>query len=180
MLTGAEAALVVNNCAAATFLVISALCRRREVIVSRGELVEIGGSFRMPDVMKSSGAKMVEIGTTNKTHLADYESAITDKTAAILKVHTSNYRIMGFTSAVSIEDSVKLAHSHDLPLLYDMGSGVVEDLQQWGYPHEPLAQEMGASLAQFSIAWCLQNPHVSSVITGASRVDQVSENMPAA
>ncbi|MGH1365111.1 MAG: L-seryl-tRNA(Sec) selenium transferase [Calditrichia bacterium] len=142
LLTGAEAAMVVNNCAAATLLALSAICRRKEVPVSRGELVEIGGSFRMPDVMKFSGAKMVEIGTTNKTHLQDYAEAVNEKTAAILKVHYSNYRIVGFTKEVSIAELGELAQQKQVPLIYDMGSGMLEDMQHLGYPYEPTAREI--------------------------------------
>lgn len=141
LITGAEDAVVVNNNAAAVLLVLNSLCRRKEVPVSRGELVEIGGSFRMPEVMKAGLVKMVEVGTTNKTHLKDYEEALNSRTGAILKVHTSNYRVVGFTAAVSVGDLVNLAGRHGIPLIYDMGSGVIEDIEQWGYSHEPVARE---------------------------------------
>ncbi len=179
LLTGAEAALVVNNCAAAVFLVLNTLSKRREVIVSRGELVEIGGAFRMPDVMKSSGAKMVEIGTTNKTHLQDYETAITRKTGAILKVHTSNYRILGFTESVEIETLVELAHRHHLPLIYDMGSGVLEDLQQWGFPYEPLAGEMlakGVDVITFSGDKVLGGPQAGIILGKKEFLGKIKKN----
>jgi len=152
-LTGAEDAIVVNNCAAAILLALTAICRRKEVPVSRGELVEIGGSFRMPDVMKFSGAKMVEVGTTNKTHLRDYAEAITEKTSALLKVHCSNYRIVGFTKDVSIGELANLAHQHELPFIYDMGSGMMEDMQHLGYPYEPTVRDIlseGVDLVVFS------------------------------
>jgi L-seryl-tRNA(Ser) seleniumtransferase len=153
LITGAEDAVVVNNNAAAVLLVLNSLCRRKEVPVSRGELVEIGGSFRMPEVMKAGLVKMVEVGTTNKTHLKDYEEALNSRTGAILKVHTSNYRVMGFTEAVSVNDLVNLARKHAIPLIYDMGSGVIEDIEQWGYPHEPVAckyVETGVDVITFS------------------------------
>ncbi len=153
LITGAEAALVVNNCAAAIFLTLTALCRRKEVPVSRGELVEIGGSFRMPEVMKASGAKMVEIGTTNKTHRHDYEAAISPKTGALLKVHTSNYRVLGFTGSVAVAELVTLAHRHGLPLIFDMGSGVLSDVLPETLSGEPLVAEViraGADVITFS------------------------------
>jgi L-seryl-tRNA(Ser) seleniumtransferase len=179
LITGAESALVVNNCAAAVLLVLNTLCNRKEVPVSRGELVEIGGSFRMPDVMKSSGAKMIEIGTTNKTHLQDYQSAITPKTGALLKVHASNYRIMGFTGNVDIADLVALARQKGLPAIYDMGSGVIEDLQQWGYPYEPLAREMmeaGFDVVTFSGDKVLGGPQAGIIIGKRKWLDKIKKN----
>jgi L-seryl-tRNA(Ser) seleniumtransferase len=179
LITGAESALVVNNCAAAVLLVLNTLCTRKEVPVSRGELVEIGGSFRMPDVMKSSGAKMIEIGTTNKTHLQDYQSAITPKTGALLKVHASNYRIMGFTGNVDIADLVALARQKGLPAIYDMGSGVIEDLQQWGYPYEPLAREMmeaGFDVVTFSGDKVLGGPQAGIIIGKRKWLDKIKKN----
>jgi len=179
LITGAEAALVVNNCAAAVLLALNTLCKRREVPVSRGELVEIGGSFRMPDVMKASGARMVEIGTTNKTHLKDYEQAITSKTSALLKVHTSNYRIMGFTQSADEAGLVELAHRHNLPLIYDMGSGVIEDLQQWGYPHEPVTREMmemGVDVVTFSGDKVLGGPQAGIIIGKKKWLDKIKKN----
>ena len=127
-LTGAEAALVVNNNAAACLLALTALCRGREVIVSRGQLVEIGGSFRMPDVMRLSGARLVEVGTTNRTRAADYEEAVTGRTAAVMRVHTSNFRVTGFTESASLAEMSEVARRHSLLLLDDLGSGAIEEL----------------------------------------------------
>ena len=122
--------MAVNNNAAAVMLILSSMAKGGEVIVSRGELVEIGGKFRIPDVMEQSGASLVEVGTTNKTHYSDYEEAITENTKALLKVHTSNYRIVGFTDTVTIDDLVPLAKEHDLPIIEDLGSGVLIDLSK--------------------------------------------------
>jgi len=140
-LTGAEAATVVNNNAAATMLVLAALAAQKEIIVSRGQLIEIGGSFRLPEVMAQSGARLVEVGATNRTHLRDYERAITADTAAIMRVHPSNYRVVGFTSEVPLPDLVKLAHSRNLPLLDDLGAGALVGLEQFSMPHEPTIAE---------------------------------------
>ena len=137
-ITGAAAATVVNNNAAAVLLTIAALAREREVIISRGELVEIGGAFRMPDVMASAGAEMVEVGTTNRTHAQDYERAITPRTGLVMKVHTSNYAVQGFTHAVDEATLAGIAHAHGLPLATDLGSGSLVDLAQYGLPREPL------------------------------------------
>jgi L-seryl-tRNA(Ser) seleniumtransferase len=143
-LTGAEAAMAVNNNASAVLLGIAALARRKEAIVSRGQLVEIGGSFRIPDIMRESGAKMVEVGTTNKTHLRDYENAITPRTGLILKVHSSNYRVVGFTEEVPVADLVALGAEHGIPVFEDQGSGVLIDLAKYGLPGEPT---IGAAIA---------------------------------
>ena len=129
-LTGAEAAMAVNNNAAAVMLILSSMAKGGEVVVSRGELVEIGGKFRIPDVMEQSGASLVEVGTTNKTHYSDYEEAITEETKALLKVHTSNYRIVGFTETVTIDELIPIAQEHDIPIIEDLGSGVLIDLSK--------------------------------------------------
>jgi len=144
-LTGAEAATVVNNNAAATSIVLNTVAKGKEVIVSRGQLVEIGGSFRLPDVMAASGAKLVEVGTTNKTHPADYQRAITDQSAAILRVHPSNYRIVGFTSEVSLAELVEIAHSRGILLIDDVGAGPLVDVSRFGLQKEPTLRESVAA-----------------------------------
>ena len=144
-LTGAEAAMAVNNNAAAVMLGIAALARGKEAVVSRGQLVEIGGSFRIPDIMRESGATMVEIGTTNKTHLADYERALTPNTGLFLKVHSSNYRVVGFTEEVPLADLVALGAPHGIPVMEDQGSGVLFDLRPFGLPEEPTVAESVAA-----------------------------------
>ncbi|MGB9742262.1 MAG: L-seryl-tRNA(Sec) selenium transferase [candidate division WOR-3 bacterium] len=152
-LTGAEAAMVVNNNCAATLLILSTIAKGREVIVSRGQLIEIGGSFRIPEVMLQSGCRMVEVGTTNRTHLRDYENAITPETAAIMRVHTSNYRIVGFTKEVGLEELVRLGRKYSVPVIDDLGSGALIDLSKYGLPKEPVVSESiatGADVVCFS------------------------------
>ena len=152
-LTGAEDVLVVNNNAAAVMLVLSTMAKGGEAIVSRGELVEVGGSFRIPSVMALSGADLVEIGATNKTHLKDYEEAITENTRALMKVHTSNYRIMGFTESISVAELVELGKKHNLPVIEDLGSGVFIDLSKYGLEYEPTVLDSihrGADIVTFS------------------------------
>ena len=137
-LCNVDSSLIVNNNAAAVMLMLNSICENKEVIISRGQQVEIGGSFRIPDVIKKSNCKMVEVGTTNKTHLKDYESAITKNTAAILYVHTSNYKVVGFTSEVEISQLSKLSNKYNLPLLVDLGSGSLVDYKSFGLPMEKL------------------------------------------
>jgi L-seryl-tRNA(Ser) seleniumtransferase len=152
-ITGAEAALIVNNCAAAAILVLTALCKDGEAIVSRGELVEIGGDFRVPDVMEQSGATMKEVGTTNRTKLSDYKYAITDETRMLVKVHPSNYRIVGFTSVPTVAELAELAHQNDLLLFEDAGSGAIFDLTDYGLTDEPVIGKSiadGADIVTFS------------------------------
>jgi L-seryl-tRNA(Ser) seleniumtransferase len=152
-LTGAEDAIVVNNCAAAALLILTALAKGGEVIVSRGELVEIGGDFRVPDVMAQSGARLVEVGTTNRTKLSDYESAITENTRVVMRVHPSNYRVIGFTAVPSLEELARLSHEKGLPLYEDAGSGALIDLKPYGLDGEPTIGESianGADIVSFS------------------------------
>lgn len=171
--TGASDGIVVNNTAAALVLTLAALCRRREAIVSRGQAVEIGGGFRIPDIMRQSGARLVEVGTTNRTRLADYADAITPSTGIILRVHSSNFRIVGFTEAVSVESLGRLARERDVPLVDDIGSGALLDARPYGLAAEPLAQDSvsaGAGLVLFSGDKLLGGPQAGVIVGRAELV----------
>lgn len=166
-LTGAEAALVVNNNASAVLLALSALARGKEVIVSRGQAVEIGGGFRIPDVLRQSRAKLVEVGTTNRTYLSDYEEAITSHTAALLRVHSSNFKVVGFAQAVAIEELTQLGERYNLPVLDDLGSGCLIDTSKFGLDPEPLVQKSiaaGVGLAMFSGDKLLGGPQAGIIV----------------
>lgn len=178
-ITGAEAAMAVNNNAAAVMLVLSSLGKGGEVVVSRGELIEIGGKFRIPDVLTQSGATLVEIGTTNKTHYSDYEDAINENTAALLKVHTSNYRIVGFTESVSNEELVPLAREHEIPVIEDLGSGVLIDLSKYGITYEPTVQDAvraGVDVVTFSGDKLLGGPQAGIIIGKKKYIDKMKKN----
>lgn len=178
--TGAEAAMVVNNNAAAVFLVLSALAKNREAIVSRGQLVEIGGSFRISSIMEESGARLVEVGTTNKTHLADYERALNEETAMVMKVHTSNFMMVGFTETVETEALVELKNRHDGVVLYeDLGSGALYDFKKHGIGDEPLVREViasGVDLVSFSGDKLLGGPQAGIIAGKKDIIDRLKKH----
>ncbi len=178
-LTQAEAALVVNNNAAAVFLALQAIATGKEVIVSRGQLIEIGGSFRIPDIMRSSGAILKEVGATNKTHLRDYANAISDETGLLLRVHTSNYRIVGFTAEVSLPELVALGQAHHIPVMEDLGSGTLVELQPYGLPPEPTVPEVvagGVDLVTFSGDKLLGGPQAGILVGKAHYIEAVRKH----
>jgi L-seryl-tRNA(Ser) seleniumtransferase len=171
-ITGAEAALIVNNCAAATLLTLQTLAAGRQVVISRGQLIEIGGSFRLPDVFRQAGVELHEVGTTNRTRLSDYAEAIGPATAALLRVHPSNYRLTGFCESVTIAELAKLGHSHQLPVIDDVGSGCLYDLSRFGLPDEPIVSESlraDADLVVFSGDKLLGGPQCG-IIVGKSEI----------
>ncbi len=179
LLTGAESAVIVNNNAGATLLILHALAQGREVVVSRGQLIEIGGAFRIPDVMAQSGAIMKEVGTTNRTHLKDYEAAVNPATGALLRVHQSNYRITGFTKEVPLVDLVALGRKHGLLVIDDLGSGALIDLSRFGLPKEPLVQESvqaGADVVCFSGDKLIGGPQCGIIVGRSPLIEKIKKD----
>lgn len=178
-LTSAESALVVNNCASAVLLTLSALANRKRVVIARSQLVEIGGGFRVPDVMKSSGAKLVEVGTTNKVRLADYETALEEPTALVMRAHRSNFKIVGFTEEPELKDIIEKAHEAGVPVVDDLGSGALYDTAKYGFSHEPTVQESmqaGADVVLFSGDKLLGGPQAGIIIGKKVLLDKIKKH----
>ncbi|MCT4565851.1 MAG: L-seryl-tRNA(Sec) selenium transferase [Maledivibacter sp.] len=178
-LTGAEGALVVNNNAAAVLLVLNSIAKGKEVIVSRGQLVEIGGSFRVPEVMEQGGAILKEVGTTNKTHISDYQNNIDEETAALLKVHTSNYKILGFTKEVDVEEMASVGKKYNIPVIEDIGSGTLVDLSKYGLAYEPTVLESlskGADIVTFSGDKLLGGPQAGIIVGKKKYIEKMKKN----
>lgn len=178
-LTGAEDAMVVNNNAAAVMLVLSTMAKGKEVVTSRGELVEIGGAFRVPEIMSQSGGTLIEVGTTNKTHPSDYVNAVTENTGAFLKVHTSNFKIVGFSEEVSLEEMVRIGHERNIPVIYDLGSGAMIRLEDYGIldePNVPDAMKSGADIISFSGDKLLGGPQAGIIIGKREYIEAMKKN----
>jgi len=179
ILTGAEAGIIVNNNAAATLIILNTMAKGKEVIVSRGQLIEIGGAFRIPEIMAQSGAIMKEVGTTNRTHLRDYESAVNENTAALLRVHQSNYRIVGFTKEVPLHELLALGKKHNIPVIDDLGSGALIDFSKYGLPKEPMVQESiktGVDVACFSGDKLIGGPQCGIIVGTNKYIERIKNN----